>query len=374
MEDDCKVCRKWEEDIYWTNFRSFSFFQTLSPGFDLQLAIPRNFSNNLREKLPENVTLKGPSGATWNIGLITTGETLFFRNGWKAFVEDHSLEENDVLFFTYHQDSQFDVKIFNGQSLCERATSYFVRKCEHKELDDGSQARRSLRKRPEEVIHASSHNPVHAIFAKRSKNVGNATPLLVGPQSHGRISKEANQGRSHLEEKINSVTKGSSVGTYPLQYVSTRRPVSPEEKAQASKMANAASTKDSCIRVMRSSNVYKRFYLLFPAEWAKSHLPHKSQELLLCVKENGSIKERRWPARFYYRGSGGMLTNGWKDFAVENNLEEFDVCLFELASGDDNMNIIIEVSIFRVVDEVSQLTRVTSRRGRQPKYLRRGSD
>ena len=102
-------------------------------------AIPKKFANHLPEKLPENVTIKGPSGAKWNVGLVTSGDTMLFKQGWKVFVEDHSLEEDDVLIFKYNGDSRFDVLIFNGRNLCEREASYFVRKCGHTELDGGSQ-------------------------------------------------------------------------------------------------------------------------------------------------------------------------------------------------------------------------------------------
>lgn len=32
MGDDCRGCRNWEEEIYWSRFQSVQFFQTLSGG------------------------------------------------------------------------------------------------------------------------------------------------------------------------------------------------------------------------------------------------------------------------------------------------------------------------------------------------------
>lgn len=94
-------------------------------------ALPKAFSDNLKKKLPENVTLKGPGGVVWNIGMTTRDDTLYFAHGWEQFVKDHCLKENDFLVFKYNGESQFDVLIFNGGSLCEKAGSYFVRKCGH---------------------------------------------------------------------------------------------------------------------------------------------------------------------------------------------------------------------------------------------------
>ena len=92
-------------------------------------ALPKTFSDNLKKKLPENVSLKGPSGVVWNIGLTARGDTIYFTNGWEQFVNDHSLNENDFLVFKYNGESLFEVLIFNGNSFCEKGSSYFVRKC-----------------------------------------------------------------------------------------------------------------------------------------------------------------------------------------------------------------------------------------------------
>ena len=94
-------------------------------------ALPKAFSDNLKKKLPENVTLKGPSGVVWNIGLTTRDDTVYFTDGWQRFVKDHSLKENDFLLFKYNGESLFEVLIFDGDNFCEKATSYFVGKCGH---------------------------------------------------------------------------------------------------------------------------------------------------------------------------------------------------------------------------------------------------
>ncbi|KAK7825774.1 b3 domain-containing protein rem16 [Quercus suber] len=37
MGDACKDYSKWAEDIYWTHFQTFHFYQFLLSGFDRQL-------------------------------------------------------------------------------------------------------------------------------------------------------------------------------------------------------------------------------------------------------------------------------------------------------------------------------------------------
>jgi len=100
-------------------------------------ALPKTFSDNLKKKLPENVTIKGPSGVVWNIGLTTRDDIVYFVNDWQRFVKDHSLKQNDFLVFKYNGESLFEVLIFNGESLCEKAASYFVLECRKAHTEQG---------------------------------------------------------------------------------------------------------------------------------------------------------------------------------------------------------------------------------------------
>ncbi|KAG5543345.1 hypothetical protein RHGRI_016167 [Rhododendron griersonianum] len=327
MGEDCGDCSKWEQDMYWTHFQSIMFLQILSLGFDQQLAIPEKFARNMKKKLPENVTVVGPSGAQWDVGLVLSGETFLFKHGWKEFVKDHLLKEDDVLIFKYNGESRFDVIIFNGQSFCERESSYFVTKCGHTERDGGFRTKRNMGESPIEVECDSLDCGGECSPSKRPRNNENMKSAHLGRPTQSR--------RRVGVKKVNSVAKDGTVGGYPLQYVSNRRPVTEEEKKNALQMARAALTPSSCI-------------VSIPSEWVLSHLPRKGKDVTLRVKK----KEKTWHAR--YSGIVGSrargLSGGWKDFAFDNNLEESDVCLFELSSGIHD-DIVMDVSIFRVVTE-----------------------
>lgn len=72
-------------------------------------------------------------------------------------------------------------------------------------------------------------------------------------------------------------------------------------------------------------------------------------------------EENEWPAKFSFehvRRTGG-LTGGWKHFALDNNLEEFDVCVFKLADKT-HKPLIMDVKIFRVVEEFTPLGKMNS--------------
>nr|GMC50426.1 B3 domain-containing protein REM16-like [Ipomoea batatas] len=347
MGDDCRGCQKWEEHIYWSRFQAVQFFHILSGCYNEKLfmflvccmccvyygiaplpvlgAVPQKFVNNLREKLAGCVSLKGPSGAIWNIGLTTCGEKLYFQRGWKEFVEEHSLQENDVLIFKYNGGSQFDVLMFDQQSYCEKEASYFIRKCGHRELINGGKANGNPT--PE----TNSESSVEVIRATKRKKVTKGGALAQ-----------------------TSVKQGKSSSTSRFQLKSNRRPVTEEEKGNAIQMASSVASCYGFVAIMTPGNVYRGFFLTIPADWARKYLPttEKNFDLTLRVKENA------WTTRCYQKQGHAVVTGtAYRNFVLENNLEEFDVCVFRLASRSDD--IVFDVSIFRVVEEVVPPSRVT---------------
>ncbi|KAK9691691.1 hypothetical protein RND81_09G212400 [Saponaria officinalis] len=137
------------------------------------------------------------------------------------------------------------------------------------------------------------------------------------------------------------------------EYISNRRPVTEEEKASALRRATEALTEGSFIVVMRPTGVYKRFYLNIPADWVHKNLSCQHQKVVLRVGE------KTWVGMFHNygrRGHSGGLATGWKNFALQNNLEDSDVCLFKPASEKDDSTLILDVEIFRVVQETTPLT------------------
>ncbi|CAK8569559.1 unnamed protein product [Lathyrus sativus] len=171
--------KSWQEDIYWTHFQFIHFTQFLHNDFQQQLELPKTFSDNLKKKLPENVALKGPSGVVWNIGLVIRDDSVYFVNGWERFVKDHSLKENDFLVFKYNGESLFEVLVFDGNSFCEKAASYFVGKCGPAQAEQGARKEKDNNNSVEEVNTASNGGVECGSSEKfrRLKKVG--TPLAV---------------------------------------------------------------------------------------------------------------------------------------------------------------------------------------------------
>jgi hypothetical protein len=414
------VCRSWEEDIYWTHFQFIHFTQFLRNDFHQQLALPKTFSNNVKKKLPENAVLKGPGGVVWDIELTTRDGIVYFTNGWQQFVKDHSLKENDFLVFKYNGESLFEVLIFDGESFCEKAASYFVRKCGHAANTEQGGGCNSSKKKdtdnsveevttpsdgvdegvsPEKSSHLNSIRvpfavPVETTNGKTSNGgVESASPeqfiadvvtetepadeptqktgkrtrrpvhTSVPSKKRGRPPGRPPKTSNPDERALNWVAdaeispKGSPKGRAgaPELYTSNRRPVTKAEIENTLQLAQAACTDESLLVTMRPSHVYKRFFVSFPNKWILNHLSPSSQDVVL------RMGKKEWLGKYCYhniRNNGG-LTGGWKYFALDNNLEEFDVCLFKPA-GHMHELLVLEMSIFRVVEQITPLTAVNS--------------
>ncbi|XP_021896518.1 B3 domain-containing protein REM16-like isoform X1 [Carica papaya] len=361
MGDTCKNCRSWEEEIFWTHFQTVHFSQFLHAGFNHQLPMPEKFATNFKKKLPEIVTLKGPSGDTWNVGLTEKDDALFFDHGWENFVKDHFLEENDFLVFKYNGVTHFDVLIFDGQSMCEKASSYFVRKCGHGEHESGYNIKTKMPLSSVDIIHTPS-----AVEGtpRKATNIQNDTPprepIILGA-SNKRMRSGNNsvrdpynrqRGRHESDDFLEDVEIKPDIANLSLsrklcdspEFLSKRRPVTEDEKRNALHLAEAATTDEGFFVVMRPTCVYKKFFMSIPSSWVIRNLSLENQDVIL--RTNGNM----WYARFSCykpRHSGGLLA-GWKKFVLDNHLDEFDVCVFEPVRLGSNP-IVLDVRIFRVV-------------------------
>lgn len=90
------------------------------------------------------------------------------------------------------------------------------------------------------------------------------------------------------------------------------------------------------ISLLKPSQVYNGFSinLRSPA------LPNETKDATLLDSEGKS-----WICKWLVNASGKRLSAGWKRFALDHDLEEYDVCVFEVLSRD---NLTMVVHIFRV--------------------------
>ncbi|KAI4389564.1 hypothetical protein MLD38_001779 [Melastoma candidum] len=364
--------RTWEEDMYWTNFRSIHFCQFLRGDFHRRLAIPKKFAENIGKNLHETVLIKGPSGETWDVGLVAEDDDLFFKSGWEDFVETYRLEEDDLLMFKYNGESSFNVLMFNSSSLCEKEASYFQRKRERGVAGKGDQSG-AKRKRKGDDLRTARLESNDMCISK--EDTGKDDGVAAIPRATGAANGSAivsHKARPRKEKLRHSMIKTpkkepvaaiswitsdelmqesirKSPSNYPI-YQSNRRPVTAEEVSSAYTRAIDAVTSDGFLVVMRPTHVYKRFYLSVPIEWACKYLGNQTQDIVL------RLDEKTWNTKYTVTGRGtGGFSNGWKAFSMDNHLEESDVCVFDLAKTINEI-VVLDVTIFRVVNDIVPLT------------------
>ncbi|CAI0558543.1 unnamed protein product [Linum tenue] len=340
-EKEANACKtknsSWEEDFYWTHFQFTHFFRFLHAGFHRTLALPKKFSGRLKAKLPETVTLTGPSRVKWTVGLTTTTlaeeSTVSFSRGWSEFAADNSLQVDDLLVFKYNGESRFDVLILETGTSCEKPAAYFAKK--------GKTTGENFA-----GVHVSPASPPAG-----DDNIG-ADGIPPPPEKYVEIVVDDDEPTSSTGQPVSSGV--SNKRTNPklkrtkLVVEQYDRYVTEESKRKAVTMARFAAGRDCFISVMKTSSVCKTFYLSVPSAWMKKHLNYgETQELILRVGEN------EWPVKFRPRkkkGWGG-LGGGWRIFAQDNNLQPFDVCLFQPSSATsvllNSAAVVLEVKIFR---------------------------
>ncbi|KAH9615782.1 hypothetical protein KSS87_015158 [Heliosperma pusillum] len=481
-------CKTWEEEMYWKHFYTMHFYLVLPKDFHDHLVLPSKFAEHVSSKLPNKVSLIGPSSSSWDVDVSKAGnQVAFVGDGWKDFAKAYNLEENVMIVFKYMQNMSFEALIFDHNNMCEKESSYFVKKSfprlEHRihrkrsvgeiastelmeDNDDGGGSECVLSKKlkkditqaprtsptdessedndenddddPEFIVSEKAINDVivevigstarksrqgskscvsNEVVTKNGGRVGEATKskdqaarkpreditarelnqlneveqlstedeerdmyekvvlsaankcnafsdALSAEAMNGESSPINNnnrkpggkRGRPAKRPLPNSVRKlvfKSGTKRLSKEYVSHRRPVTSEEKEDALRRANEALTEGGFIVVMRPTGVYKRFYLNIPAEWMHKNLPGRHKEVVLRVGE------KTWVTMFHYygqRGHSGGLATGWKNFAIQNNLEDSDVCVFKPATNKDDATLVLDVEIFRVVQEITPLT------------------
>ncbi|WZY86266.1 hypothetical protein YC2023_032650 [Brassica napus] len=320
MEENCEDCMRWEEQLYWNHFQTVHFSQLLLPGFHNRLAIPKKFSTYCKRKLAKIVTLKSPSGTKYNVGLEEDDEkTLAFRCGWDKFVKDHSLHESDLLVFKFNGSSEFEVLIFDGDTLCEKPTSYFVRKCGHAAEKTS---------RVTDFTATSSRSP------KRYISIPDDVETTV------KISPVGNE----LDDLID-------IDTMLPQTGGSRKRIGEINKNKALSLAKRALSTKGFLVVMKRSHVVSKCFLYVPVQWSTRNMSREPQDVVM------QVGERKWHLKFKYYGSKGRggVSVGWKKFVRDNNLCEGDVCVFE-PTKPEAKPFHLDVYIFRAAEAESMNT------------------
>nr|QDX18316.1 B3 domain-containing protein Os01g0723500-like isoform X1 [Cymbidium sinense] len=337
--------------------RSYHFFKIFLPDLSsTQLRIPPAFRPYVEGQAPARFYLKGPSEYIWGVDLVKKSDGLFLTDGWEAFAFDHSLAAGDFLLFKYNGSSTFSVMIFDN-TACEKEGAFNARPtCDEKvsfSLDDGVKEEENEKtfigtnqyvKRKRAPIDANNDCSEVVMSGMWSMRRQAARALVSGRPEHSRDSDLFNKAIMLLDNRAYDDNKKKQY----RGFVSQRRPITQKEKDDALAKAQSFKSDKPCfMMVMKGSYVYHGFYLSLPGSFPFEHLPNYSGEIFLH-----DSNEQQWTVRYLF-SKRPALSGGWGKFAVGNNLEMDDVCIFELIAQKH-----MKVHIFRALEDIKPLLRI----------------
>ncbi|KAF6177078.1 hypothetical protein GIB67_015953 [Kingdonia uniflora] len=326
--------------------------------------LPNGF---LRRHLKDNVqivTLSDLEGRTWPVRRPLNRAKLGI--GWKNFVIDKHLEEDDVCVFELVNRQRNELKV-----IIFRVIEYKLknnRKMAETDNDTDSYKKKNRSTFTNFVIPSSNSNE-----KKRGEETGNTD--IAGYETNETKQKES-EDLDFITEIDGKVLSGKSPfpsydelgGKKLVKYKRNidgphyskqesrnykpeaicRRLVSTEEKERTIASGKAFSSENPfCMIVMKPSYVTNTYLLNLPRDFAQKYLRKQFGSVILCGSEG-----RTWNVQCSI-SDPLKLTSGWKKFVVDNHLKENDVCVFELVKKNHNE---LKVFIFRVVEEMARLS------------------
>ncbi|XWS22124.1 hypothetical protein CRYUN_Cryun29cG0007500 [Craigia yunnanensis] len=377
------------------------FFKILIFDFSIQLRIPyafvKNLETNLPKKLPQEFVLETSGRRFWHVDVEKADNCLYFRKGWKKFVQQNSLQKGELLVFRYYGNFKFKLEIY-GVNCCKKGVVLDAWKkgkqplsCQYEQKTFKAMAgcRQRVRERETE-------SPLQSDEEKRNKNVQtkilrkldsvkkrkrNEGSSMLNECANGKASEVVHLESSDEEKRhknvqtkilrnLNSVKKRRGEGSSMLTECANERASEvvhlemsdgasddeanqdslPDQRDQSTAVVGENQNKSSGLEAAQEFNSNYPFFKVIirptylhntynlPQRFVRTnHLKPKRKNIKLQVSnKTWSVKMSNHP--YYTR-----LNSGWGNFVKDNSLQEEDVCLFELIDNDD---ITFRVTIF----------------------------
>ncbi|KAJ4965059.1 hypothetical protein NE237_016908 [Protea cynaroides] len=346
--------------------------------------IPVEFVREFGEELPDVAVLKVPVGREWFIELKKIDGTVWFHNGWQGFLEHYNISSGYFLVFRYDGNSHFFVIILN-ESGYEIKYPHNVNPPGVSNLQNigsklGSEERKtgvqfSLRKRPATTCDVESTSKTSRlsedIFCVEhiSKPLAERTirPTTTRRKREGKmLSSKLPEGRTwsvhfYLNCKIKALLSGGwktfvrenmledgdccvfellkveeiefKVSIFhvvekvvqPGSYVKARRKEKKMIENKATQEARNFKSGNPFFEVYMYPSYAQGSYMIMRHSFFKRHLTDNLQRVVLQDADG-----RKWPIRCIINHDNCRFGSGWAKFAKKNNIEEGDVCVFEL--------------------------------------------
>ncbi|KAL2324005.1 hypothetical protein Fmac_023063 [Flemingia macrophylla] len=257
------------------------------------IKIPNKFTKRYGEGLSNPVFLKPLDGTEWKVHFTNQNGEVWFKKGWKEFVENYSLDHGHLVLFKYEGTSNMEVLILDQTGL---------------EIDyplcDTPEEKNNLDKGDDESSVMVFDEWPHQ-NAEQSKGATNFSPRRPYKKMKG-------------EEATHKITT-----------TCLNRP----KEARARLLAERFISGNKFFTIFIKP-CYLQSKLIIPN--LKGHIGNKQKHVMLL------FDERSWVVKLINYRAG--LGSGWLMFSREAGLQPEDVCIFELIC---RKNAVFRVHVFR---------------------------
>lgn len=259
------------------------FLRIMHPDNLLQgkLRLPAEFVNKYGKHLSNTMFLKLPNGAEWRVNLEKRDGRVWFQEGWKKFVEHHSLAHGHLLVFKYDGTFHFHVLIFDPSA---NEIDYPVNKANYKR------------------VRISSEEIQPPTTCKTSGN---------------------KRSNSNLQDNAFHQKVRDHKGRY-------------ESPSEGKRNMEAAGSISFTVRMKSSS----KQHMYLPKDSLKGYIKGGEQYVKLLVGE----RSWRVKLVHYKNRSSCFFSANWPAFARENDLKEGDACWFQLLNSSDDIVMNVTIS------------------------------
>uniref|UniRef100_A0ACD5XPS1 Uncharacterized protein n=1 Tax=Avena sativa TaxID=4498 RepID=A0ACD5XPS1_AVESA len=312
--------------------------QCLSSSLTLQQRIQLKVANRLRNmiSLSDPVNLETPNGRVYPVEAKGEFGHIILCYGWKEFVSENHIEEDDSILFVCRGNFRFKVHIFdssgNEKSSCSQplygafgvvppACSQIVGPPPSQIIDisssddDDDTAREgvaeSCRAQKRTRSCAKTHKMASAFSPCTRSGYGASVKLQVSLEPLP----------SNLRQPSYIVARQTTLS------MQVKRKV--EEKVK-----KIGSELPIFVKALTTTNIHgggkSIAEMVFGKVYASACLPDEPQPILLQLKG----RKKQWPALLSVtcRNTRRVCCDGWKEFVGDNHLKVGDICLFEVSS------------------------------------------
>ncbi|MBA0815107.1 hypothetical protein Gohar_020878 [Gossypium harknessii] len=330
--------------------------------------IPNKFVKKFGDELSSVATLTVPGGRQWLVELREDNKRIWLDNGWNTFVEYYSICIGYFVVFKYEGNSHFGVHVYNlksseinylsnnsrepgdlaeitgsssyflvdkdvDESLDHEKKKYKISTCLHQE-NELRDLRATFQSTQDKGIQFNGVE-LTSIGAEGGPCFSNETPRYT-------IKQEVEPSMDEQEPFRKFKVKEELPTLNSPRVLRRRRDVTTEEKQGAFHAASMFKPDNPfCRIILRPSYVYKGVLLHLPRCFARRYLNGVDGVIMLQIPEG-----KKWPVQCVYCNGNLKFSKGWAEFVLDNNLDEGDVCIFELINTKE---IVLKVTIFRAL-------------------------